>query len=67
MYFILAYENRTMKPVEIIVRRGRRDEGMMQGVNLRYVVSTYVNGTMTMYPPVQLSYAYIYIYIYIYI
>jgi hypothetical protein len=45
MYFILAYENRTMKPVEIIVRRGRRDEGMMQGVNLRYVVSTYVNIT----------------------
>jgi hypothetical protein len=27
MYFLYVYENRTMKPVEIILRRGRGDEG----------------------------------------
>jgi hypothetical protein len=27
MYFVFMYENRTMKPVEIILRRGRRDKG----------------------------------------
>jgi hypothetical protein len=28
MYFVLMYENRTMKPVEIVLRRGEKgDEG----------------------------------------
>jgi hypothetical protein len=27
LYFIYTYENRTMKPVEIILRRGMRNEG----------------------------------------
>jgi hypothetical protein len=26
MYVVFMYENRTMKPVEIVLRRGRRDE-----------------------------------------
>jgi hypothetical protein len=25
MYFIYLYENRTMKPIEVVLRRGRRD------------------------------------------
>jgi hypothetical protein len=39
-----------MKLVEIVLRRGEEEEGrMMERVNLRYFVSTYVN--ITMYPP----------------
>jgi hypothetical protein len=57
VYFVSIYENRRMKPIEIVLRRkgrwGRRR--MMEGVNLRYIVCTYVN--ITMYPPVQLLYA----------
>jgi hypothetical protein len=26
MYFVYVYESRTMKPVEIVLRRGRGDE-----------------------------------------
>jgi hypothetical protein len=52
MYFVSLYENRRMKPLEIVLRRGetgkRENDG---GVN----VSTYVN--ITMYLPVQLLYA----------
>jgi hypothetical protein len=50
MYFEFMYENRRLKPVEIVLRI-RADEGggkTMEGVNLRYMVSTYVN--MTVYP-----------------
>jgi hypothetical protein len=47
------YENRIMKPLEIVLRRGKRR--MMEGVNLRYILSTYVN--VTMYPPVQQLYS----------
>jgi hypothetical protein len=35
-----------MKPVEIILRRGRGGERVMEGVNLRYTAHTYVNITM---------------------
>jgi hypothetical protein len=27
MYFVFIYENRRMKPVEIVLRRGRGEEG----------------------------------------
>jgi hypothetical protein len=27
MYFVFIYENRRMKPVEIVLRRGDREEG----------------------------------------
>jgi hypothetical protein len=51
---VFLYENRTMKPVEIVLRRGERWGRMMEGVNLRYFVNAYVN--LTIYPPVQLLY-----------
>jgi hypothetical protein len=41
------YENRTMKPLEIVLRRGMGDKGESQGVNLRYIVNIYVNITMS--------------------
>jgi hypothetical protein len=45
-----------MKPVEIALRRGEEERGsVMEGANLRYIVSTYVN--ITMYSPLQLLYA----------
>jgi hypothetical protein len=56
MYFVFIYENRRMNPDEIVLRSregGRRRT--MEGVNLRYIVSPYVN--ITMYPPVQILYA----------
>jgi hypothetical protein len=49
---VFLYENRRMKPVEIVLRRGRGR--MMERVNLRCIVSTYIN--ITMYPPMQLLY-----------
>jgi hypothetical protein len=56
MYFVFKYENRRMKPVKIFLRRGKGRRGRtMQGVNLRYVVSTYAN--IPRYLPVQLLYA----------
>jgi hypothetical protein len=56
MYFVSIYINRRMKPVEIVLRRGKRGrERMMEGANLRYIVSTYVN--ITMHYPAQLLYA----------
>jgi hypothetical protein len=55
MYFVFIYENRGMKPVEIVLRRGRGMKENDRGVKLRYIVSTYVNTTV--YPPVQLLYA----------
>jgi hypothetical protein len=48
------YENK-MKPVEIVLRRRGWGRGRtMEGINLRYIVSTYAN--ITMYPLVQLLY-----------
>jgi hypothetical protein len=45
-----------MKPVEIVLRRRGGGRGrMMNGVNLRYIVNTYVN--ITTYLPIQLLYA----------
>jgi hypothetical protein len=35
-----------MKLVEIILRRGKRIGRMMGGINLTYIVSTYVNITI---------------------
>jgi hypothetical protein len=43
-----------MKSVEIVLGGGERRE-MMEGINLRSIVSAYIN--ITMYPPVQLLYA----------
>jgi hypothetical protein len=54
MYFAFIYENRRMKPVEIVLRREKGEEGepWRRGISLRDTVSTYVN--ITMYPPEQL-------------
>jgi hypothetical protein len=53
--FVFIYENRRMKPVEIVLRRwGRERRRTMKGVNLRSIGSMYVN--ITMYSPVQLLY-----------
>jgi hypothetical protein len=46
MYFTCTHENRRMKPVEIVLRRG--------GVNLRFIARTYVN--LITYSPAQLLY-----------
>jgi hypothetical protein len=53
MYFVFIYENRRMKLVEIVLRRGKRE--MMEGINLIYIVNTYAN--ITMYLLVQLLHA----------
>jgi hypothetical protein len=46
----MSNKNRRMKPVEIVLRRRGRGKRMNdEGVNLRYMVSPYVN--ITMYPP----------------
>jgi hypothetical protein len=55
MYFVSIYENRRIKPVEIVPRLGERRGRTIERVNLRYVVSTYIN--FTMYFPIQLLYA----------
>jgi hypothetical protein len=35
MYFVYQHENRTMKPVEIVLRRGKAEEEVwLEGVNL---------------------------------
>jgi hypothetical protein len=42
-----------MKSLEIVLRREKGGRGrMIEGVNLRYIVSTY--GNSTMYPPGQI-------------
>jgi hypothetical protein len=47
MYFISICENRRMKPVKIVLRKGGGKRGIMkEGVNLRSIVSTYINITM---------------------
>jgi hypothetical protein len=44
MYFISIYENRRMKLVEIVLKIGDDGRGrMIEGVNLRYIISTHVN------------------------
>jgi hypothetical protein len=55
--YLFIYENRRMKPVQIVLRRrGGRKGKMMKGTNLiKYIVSTYVH--ITMHPPVKLVYA----------
>jgi hypothetical protein len=55
MYFVSIYENRRMKPVEIVLRTGRGMRENDGGVNLRYIVSTFANTTMHL--SVQLLYA----------
>jgi hypothetical protein len=41
--------NGTVRHIETILRRGERgDKWMMEGVNLRYIVSTFIN--VPMYP-----------------
>jgi hypothetical protein len=53
---IWKQKNETCIPVKIALRKGEGGRGRtMEGVNLRYVVSTYVN--IIMYPPIQLLYA----------
>jgi hypothetical protein len=56
MCFVSIFENRRMKSVEIVQRSGRRRGRMMEGVNLRYIGSSYVN--VTMYPSIELLYVY---------
>jgi hypothetical protein len=51
---VFIYENKRMKPVEIFQRR-KVIRRMMDVVNLKYIVSKYVN--IIMYPPVQILYA----------
>jgi hypothetical protein len=43
MYFVFIYENRNMKAFEIVLRRREGAREKSGGVNLRYIVSTYVN------------------------
>jgi hypothetical protein len=45
MYFVFMYENRTMKPVEIVLRGGKGNKGERWSrlIELRYIVITYVN------------------------
>jgi hypothetical protein len=42
-----------MKPIEIVLRKGRGGGGSIEGVNLRCIVGTYVY--ITMYPPVTIT------------
>jgi hypothetical protein len=43
MYFVFIYENRIMKPVEIVLRRGRGDEGeQWRDGGSKSIVSTYI-------------------------
>jgi hypothetical protein len=43
MYFASIYENRRMKPVEIVVRRGERNwEKMMEEVNLTKIYCKHI-------------------------
>jgi hypothetical protein len=49
MYFVFMYENRIIKPVEVVLRSGEWGRGRtrIEGVNLiKICVSTYVNATM---------------------
>jgi hypothetical protein len=47
------YENGTVRPTETVLRRGEGGIKEKGGeVNLRYIVSAFVN--VTMYPPIQL-------------
>jgi hypothetical protein len=56
MHFVSVNENKTMKHVEIVLKRGKGGRGrMMEGVNLRHIANTHVN--IKMYLPVQLLYA----------
>jgi hypothetical protein len=55
MYFVVIYENRRMKPVEIVLRREEEGRRRMEEVNLRYIINTYIN--ITVYPLVQLLYS----------
>jgi hypothetical protein len=52
MYLLFTYENTRMKPAEIVLRGEGEKERTMEGVKLRYTVSTHV--TITIYSPVQL-------------
>jgi hypothetical protein len=55
MCLISIYENRRMNPVEIVLRKEGGGRGrIIEGVNLSYTVSTYVN--ITIYLLVQLIY-----------
>jgi hypothetical protein len=49
------YENRRVKPVKIVLIRGQGRRRIMEGVNLSYIVSTYIN--IIMYSSIQLLYA----------
>jgi hypothetical protein len=49
VHFIYLYENRTMKPAEIILIRGNEGNDGGGEPNQRYIVSIY--GNVTMKPP----------------
>jgi hypothetical protein len=43
MCFVFIYENRRMKPVEIVLRRGEEGRGrMMEGVNLAKIYCKHI-------------------------
>jgi hypothetical protein len=46
MYYKFIYENGTMRPVETVLRRGEGIKEKDGEVNLRHIVSTFVNVTM---------------------
>jgi hypothetical protein len=53
MYFVFRYENRRMKPVEIVLRMGARGRRrMMEEVNLTMIYCKHIC-KYTMYPPVH--------------
>jgi hypothetical protein len=43
MYFLSKYENRKMKPVEIVLRKGEEERRMMEEENPTKIYFTYVN------------------------
>jgi hypothetical protein len=41
MYFVSIYENKRMKPVEVVPRAGEEERWRtMEGVYLRYIINT---------------------------
>jgi hypothetical protein len=43
MYFVFIYDNRRMKPVEIVLRRrGGKKERMMEGINVTMIYCKFI-------------------------
>jgi hypothetical protein len=57
LYFVCLYEKKRMKPVEIVLRKGKERRGRTtEWVNLAKTCCKHLC-KITMYPPVQLLYA----------